>query len=113
MAKSKLKAIRHKINQSKSSIYGHLEVAGEGTTDWGKQLSGVIKASKRAGPTSVALHSKAKKLAFKYYGTTDLKTLQSYQLDKVITWVTGTTPDEGKSKDRKAGRTYGRYGKNS
>ena len=112
MAKSK-RHIRHKNNQRKSSIYGHLEVAGEGTTDWGKQLSGVIKASKRAGPSSVALHNKAKRLAQKYYGTSDLKALKPYQLDKVISWTTGITPDEGKSKDRKAGRTLGRYGKNS
>jgi hypothetical protein len=84
----------------------------EGATNWSKGLSGVIKASKRTGPTSVALHNKAKKLAQKYYGTTDLTTLSPYQLDKVVTWVTGMNPNTGKNKDRKAGRTLGRYGKN-
>lgn len=69
--------------------------------NWSKGLSGVIKASKRAGPTSVALQNKAKKLAQKYYGTTDLKALAPYQLDKVITWVTGMSPEAGKSKSRK------------
>lgn len=82
------------------------ETKGE---NWRKGLSGVIAASRSAPMTSIALHNKAKKLSQKYYGTADLKALQPYQLDKIITWITGKTPDEGKNRDRRAGRSKGRY----
>ena len=50
-------------------------------------------------------------LAVKYYGTTDLKALTPYQLDKITTWVTWN-PNKGKNRDSKAGRSKGRYAKN-
>lgn len=56
-----------------------------------------------------SIEKHAKQLAKKYYGTDDLSMLAPYQLDKVITWVTKRNPDAGKNKDRKAGRTAGRY----
>lgn len=46
--------------------------------------------------------TQAQALAKKYYHTDDLKTLQPYQLDKIITWVTKMNPDSGKSQQRKA-----------
>jgi hypothetical protein len=61
--------------------------------------------------TGIKLHNKAKQLALKYYGTADLKALSTYQLDKVISWTTGKNPDAGRNRDRKAGRTKGRYAK--
>lgn len=48
-------------------------------------------------------------LAVKYYGTTDLSRLTPFQLDKITTWATGRNPDAGRNRDRKAGRTKGRY----
>jgi hypothetical protein len=47
--------------------------------------------------------------AVKYYGTTDLTRLTTYQLDKITTWTTGRNPDAGRNRDRKAGRSKGRY----
>ena len=47
---------------------------------------------------------KARQLAQKYYGTTDLSALKPYQLDKVTTWVTGYNPNKGKTQQRKAER---------
>ena len=41
-------------------------------------------------------------LAVKYYGTTDLRRLTPYQLDKITTWATGRNPDAGRSKGRYA-----------
>ena len=46
--------------------------------------------------------TKAQELAKKYYGTDDLKNLTPSQLDKIITWTTKKSPDQGKSKSRKA-----------
>jgi len=33
------------------------------------------------------------RLAKKYYNTTDLKTLTSFQLDKITNWATNTNPN--------------------
>ena len=49
---------------------------------------------------------KFNKLALKYYGTSNVEELEPYQIDKLITWVTGTNPDQGKNTP---GRTAGRY----
>lgn len=70
--------------------------------DWSKGLKSVSKQSRNAPKSSVALMKKAKELANKYYGTTDLKALAPYQLDKVITWATNHSPNKGKSQSRKA-----------
>tara|TARA_Y100000114_G_C11673014_1_gene284758 strand:- start:433 stop:624 length:192 start_codon:yes stop_codon:yes gene_type:complete len=55
------------------------------------------------------IEANIKKLAKKYYGTDNLSSLSPYQLDKLVTWNTGRTVDYGKNKDRRAGRTAGRY----
>ncbi len=52
---------------------------------------------------------KAQELANKYYGTEDLKALTPRQLDKIVNWTTGHSPNRGRNKDRKAGKTKGRY----
>lgn len=68
-----------------------------------------IKAiSKRQGTSP----KKAEDLAQRYYGTSDLSKLQAYQLEKITTWITNTTPTKGSNQDRKAGRSAGRYAKN-
>jgi len=41
------------------------------------------------------------KLAKKYYGTEDLSTLQPYQLDKIVSWITWDE-DKGKNQSRRA-----------
>lgn len=53
-------------------------------------------------------------LAVKYYGTTDLSRLTSYQLDKITTWATWS-PDSGKNQQRKAQNKLrkGKWYKNS
>ena len=78
-------------------------------TDWSKTTKAVSKASKQAPRTQAQLLKQARKLALKYYRTEDLSMLAPYQLDKVITWVTKMKPDAGKNRDRKSGRTAGRY----
>ena len=47
------------------------------------------------------LNTKLEYLAHKYYGKT-LSNLTSFQLDKVVTWATGTNPEKGKNQARKA-----------
>jgi hypothetical protein len=76
--------------------------------NWSKTISSTIQLSKK-NPSQGQLHLKAKRLAKKYYGTEDLGTLQSYQLDKIIGWVTDIKPNKGSNKDRRHGRTLGRY----
>jgi|DEB0MinimDraft_6_1074348.scaffolds.fasta_scaffold00234_24 hypothetical protein len=82
--------------------------------DWSKTISSTIRLSKK-NPSQGQLHAKAKRLSLKYYGTEDLKALQPYQLDKVITWVTGRNPDAGKNRQRKAQKALhkGKWYKNS
>jgi len=41
-------------------------------------------------------------LAQRYYGTSDLCKLQSYQLDKVTGWAMAWSPDHGKQGTKKA-----------
>ena len=68
----------------------------------------IKQASKRLGTSP----ERAIALAKKYYGTTNLSQLKPYQIDKIITWITGTQPTKGAAADRRAGRTQGRYAKN-
>lgn len=57
-------------------------------------------------------HSEATlKLARKYYGTDDLTKLSQYQLDKLVTWTLGYSVKRGANKDRRAGRSKGRFAK--
>ena len=72
------------------------------SVNWSKSMSSHFKQCKQAPLTQSQLHNKAKQLALKYYGTEDLKALQKYQLDKVISWVTGIKPDQGKNTQKKA-----------
>ena len=55
------------------------------------------------------LNTKIYSLAKKYYRTTDLSRLTPHQLDRITTEATGRRPDAGRNRDRKAGRTAGRY----
>ena len=82
--------------------------------NWSKTTSSTIRLSKQ-NPSQGQLHAKAEKLSLKYYGIKDLKALQPYQLDKVITWVTGRNPDAGKNQQRKAQKALhkGKWYKNS
>ena len=82
--------------------------------NWTTTIKSTIALSKK-NPAQGQLHSKAKSLALKYYGTEDLKALKLYQLDKIITWVTGRNPDEGKNRQRKAQKALykGKWYKNS
>jgi|SRR5210317_1071202 hypothetical protein len=73
------------------------------TTKKDRQLnSQAIKRQKK-------MLEKASFLANKYYGTKDLKALTPKQLDKIVGWTTGHSPDRGRNQDRKAGKTKGRY----
>lgn len=47
------------------------------------------------------IEHKIKLLAHKYYGTTDVTQLSTHQLDKLIGWATGITPDTGKAQTNK------------
>ena len=48
-------------------------------------------------------------LARKYYGTDNLNNLSQYQLDKLVTWTLHHSVKRGASKDRRAGRSPGRF----
>ena len=76
--------------------------------NWSKTISSTIQLSKK-NPSQGHLHQKAKRLAKKYYGTEDISTLKAFQIDKIISWVTDIKPNKGSNKDRRHGRTLGRY----
>ena len=48
-------------------------------------------------------------LAKKYYNGSLFAQLPPHRKDKVITWVTNHNPDTGSNRDRRRGRTLGRY----
>ena len=52
-------------------------------------------------------------LAKRYYGTTNLASLKSYQLDKITNWATNTNPEtQARQRGRKySGNTYKKLGK--
>jgi hypothetical protein len=52
-------------------------------------------------------------LAKRYYNTTDLSTLKSFQIDKITNWATNTNPEtQARQKGRKySGNTYKKLGK--
>lgn len=47
------------------------------------------------------LQKRLESLAKRYYGTSDLHSLSSRQLDKVVGWTMNWTEDTGKNKSRK------------
>jgi hypothetical protein len=74
-------------------------------SNWTKTLSSTIRSSRK----HYSLRMRMAELSQKYYGTTDFSKLKPYQLDKIITWTTQINPNKGSSKDRRHGRTLGRF----
>ena len=83
----------------------------EHTINWSKSVKGHLEQCRNAPDTASQLHKAAKKLALRYYGTENIASLQPYQIDKIISWTTGIKPNKGRNKDRRAGRSKGRYAK--
>ena len=50
---------------------------------------------------TIKLEQRMSSLAKRYYGTSNLHSLSSRQLDKVITWAMNWSPDKGKNKAKK------------
>ena len=73
--------------------------------NWSKTISSTIQSS----PKHYSLRMRMAQLSQKYYGTTNFSKLKPYQLDKIITWTTQINPNKGSSKDRRHGRTLGRF----
>lgn len=73
--------------------------------NWRTTIGSVIRLSKK----QYSQRMRMAELAQKYYGTTDFSRLQPYQLDKLVAWTTGMRINQGSSKDRRHGRTLGRY----
>jgi len=69
----------------------------------------MAKYRKGNNTASYKFNKRITTLAQHYYGTTDLTRLTPFQIDKIITWATKTSPDKGKNQDKKYGRTAGRY----
>jgi len=65
----------------------------------------IIMANYKTALTSM---NKYNFLAKKYYGSTFAQ-LPPHKKDKVITWVTNHNPNQGSNKDRRKGRSLGRY----
>lgn len=55
----------------------------------------------KAQQRSAKLQKRMESLAKRYYGTSNLHSLSSSQLDKVVGWTMNWTEDTGKNKSRK------------
>ena len=62
---------------------------------------------------NINLNKQIQYLAKRYYGTDNLASLKSYQLNKLTNWATNTDPEtQARQKGRKySGNTYKKLGK--